>query len=88
MIKIVKQGETIFRMVCPQCNCIYTYEIGDILTGGTCCPCCNEFNLHSARIKSDTGLVAVDFNTGKIEWWQESIDDSLSSIDRTQLGKE
>lgn len=87
MIKIVKQGETIFKMVCPQCNCIYTYEIGDILTGGTYCPCCDEFNLHSTRIKSDTVLTVVDLNTGTVEW-KKSIDDSISSIDRTQLGKE
>ena len=56
MIKIVKQGETIFKMVCPQCNCIYTYEIGDILTGlteGTYCPCCDYFNPHYARNDND-----------------------------------
>ena len=60
MIKIVKQGETIFKMVCPQCDCIYTYEIGDILTGGTYCPCCDEFNLHSARKDNDALSNTVD----------------------------
>ena len=51
MIKIVEQGKTTFTIKCTQCDCIYAYELEDILTGRTYCPCCGEFNLHNARIE-------------------------------------
>lgn len=52
MIRIIEPGKTTFTVKCTQCECTYAYELGNILTGGTYCPCCGEFNLHSARIKN------------------------------------
>ena len=51
MIKIVEQGKTTFTIRCYQCDCTYTYELGDIIGGDTHCPCCGYFNPHYARIE-------------------------------------
>lgn len=59
MIRIIEPGKTIFTVKCPQCDCIYTYEIGDILTGGTYCPCCDYFNPHYVRNEDDEKIKGV-----------------------------
>lgn len=67
MIKIVKPGETIFTMRCPQCGCVYTYELKDIIGISIHCPNCDYPNPHYARINNDALSNTVDINTDKIK---------------------
>lgn len=51
MIKIIEQGDKQFIMRCPQCNCLFSYEISDLYYSSVNCPNCGKSLDHNAREK-------------------------------------
>ena len=50
-IEIIKQGQTKFTKICPDCGCEFTYELDDLVGNIINCPCCKRIIFHK---KSET----------------------------------
>ena len=53
-IKIIKKGKRVFKIECPQCEALISYDIHDIVGTSIRCPCCGEFCYHYNRITEES----------------------------------
>lgn len=53
-IKIIRKSKREFKIECPLCEALISYDFHDISGNAIRCPSCGEFCFHRDRIKEES----------------------------------
>lgn len=53
-IKVIKEGTTVFKIKCLNCDALLSYKKSDIVGYSITCPCCGSLCPHYNRIEEES----------------------------------